>query len=162
MCPAILPTPDLQAASNYAPALAAQLKALYDQGDAILALPVDFTKADAAVLYTVPTGIRLQLGRAFWEITASWTGGASSAIGLSSSNASYSTKGDLLGGASGDVAAGLTFVAPLFKGTIGAKAASQGVIVLVAGDTIRFDRITSAFTAGTGLAHVPVQLLPAS
>lgn len=162
MCPAILPTPDVQAAANYPPALAAQLKALFDCGDAVLAFPVDFTKADAAVLYTVPTGLRLQIGRAFWEPLVSFAGGAASAIGLSSSNASYNTKGDLLGGAAGDVAAGLTFAAPFFKGTIGAKQASQGVIVLIAGDTIRFDRITSVFTSGSGFAHVPVQLLPTS
>lgn len=157
--PNVLPTPDPQLATNYPPALAAQLKALFDQGDTILAFACDFTKADAAVLYTVPAGIRLQVGRAFWEVTTPWTGGASSAIGLSSSNAAYNTKGDLLGGAAGDVLAGLTAG---FKGTIGAKAATQGVIVLVAGDTIRFDRIVSAFTAGVALAHVPLQLLPAS
>lgn len=159
MPPATLPTPDMSAIANYPPALAAALKQLFDQGDAVLALPVDFTKADAAVLYTVPTGIRLSVGRSFWEVTTPFTGGSSSAIGLSSSNAAYNTKGDLLGGAAGDVLAGLTAG---FKGTIGAKVASQGVIVLVGGDTIRFDRIVSAFTAGAGLAHIPVQLLPAS
>lgn len=157
--PNALPTPDLSQITNYPPLLAAALKALYDSGSAVLALPVDYTKADAAVLYTVPTGIRLLVGRPFWEVTTPFTGGTSSAIGLSSSNAAYNTKGDLLGGASGDVAAGL---GAGFQGTIGAKVASQGLVVLVAGNTIRFDRITSVFTAGVGLAHVPVQLLPAS
>jgi hypothetical protein len=158
--PATLPSPD--ALSVFPPALAA---ALISQGRFTLSLPVSFSLADAAVLYTVPSlpgGGRLAIERAFWEPLASFTGGASSAIGISSSNASYNTKGDILGGASGDVAAGLTFVAPFFKGTIGAKAATQGVIVLVAGDTLRFDRITSAFTAGNGYVHLPCSILPPS
>lgn len=114
----------------------------------------DFNATDAQVLFTVPTGFRLQPTRPFWEVTTPFSGGASSAIGLSSSNASYSTKGDLLGGASGDVAAGLTAG---FRGTVGAKVASLGLVVLVATDTIRFDRITSAFTAGAGFVHFPVE-----
>lgn len=159
--PATLPTPNMDL-SNYTPGVAAALKQMFDQGDCVIALPVSFTTADAAALFTVPAGLRLSVGRAFWEPLVSFTGGASSAIGLSSSNVSFNTKGDLLGGVAGDVAAGLTFAAPFFKGTIGAKAASVGVIVLIGGDTIRFDRITSIFTAGSGLAHVPLQLLPVS
>jgi len=159
--PNTLPTPNTQNILNYPPALAAALQALYDQGATTLQLALTFATADAAILYTVPTGIRLCVGRAFWEVTTTFAGGTSSAIGLSSSNTNYTTKGDLLGGASGDVAAGLGSTVK-FQGTIGAKAASQGVIVLVAGDTIRFDRITSAFTSGVAIAHVPVRLLPAS
>jgi hypothetical protein len=123
--------------------------------DVDLVLPADFNKADAAVLYTVPVGFRLYLGIPFWEVGTSWTGGASSAIGLSSSNAGLSTKGDLLGGASGDVAAGLLSTGAFAKGTIGAKMGKPAA-VLSAGETIKFDRITSAFTAGAGNAHVPV------
>jgi hypothetical protein len=151
--------PSLDAVANYPPALAA---AVLSQGRFTLSLAVDFSKADAAVLYTVPAlpgGGRLAVERAFWEVLVAFTGGASSAIGLSSSNAGYTTKGDLLGGATGDVLAGLTVG---FKGTIGAKAASQGVIVLIPGDTIRFDRITSAFTAGSGFAHLPCSVIPPS
>lgn len=153
--PAALPTYD--ALANYPPAIA---QALTQAGRFTLTLPVAFGTADAAVLYTVPVGIRLSVERAFWEPITSFTGGASSAIGLSSSNANYNTKGDLLGGATGDVAAGLVSTGAPFKGTIGAKAATQGVIVLVAGDTIRFDRITSAFTAGAGNVHLPCTVIP--
>lgn len=121
-----------------------------------LKLAVAFGSADAAVLFTVPTGFVLRPTRPLWEVTTPFTGGSSSAIGLSSSNALYNTKGDLLGGASGDVLAGLTAG---YKGTVGAKVASLASVVLIAGDTIRFDRITSAFTAGAGYAHVPVEVL---
>jgi hypothetical protein len=153
--PAAIPTYD--ALANYPPAIA---QALTQAGRFVLTFPVTFNTADAAVLYTVPAGVRVSVERAFWEPTTSWTGGTASAIGVSSSNTNYTTKGDLLGGATGDVAAGLVSTGAPFKGTIGAKAATQGVIVLVAGDTIRFDRITSAFTAGAGNVHIPVTIIP--
>jgi len=126
-----------------------------------LKLPIGFGTADATALFTVPTlppsCVGLYIGRAFWEVTTSFTGGASSAIGISSNNASYNTKGDILGGASGDVAATLVSTGVKYKGgTLGAKFGSNGVIVLVAGDTIRFDRITSAFTAGAGFLHLDI------
>jgi hypothetical protein len=125
-----------------------------------LKIPISFANTDAQVLLTVPTGFRLRIQRAFWEVTVSWTGGASSAIGLSSSDAAYNTKGDLLGGASGDVAATLiSSGSSIFVGTAGAKTAGAAPVVLVAGDTIRFDRITSAFTAGSGFAHVLGELV---
>jgi hypothetical protein len=123
-----------------------------------LKIAIDKTMADAAVLYTVPTGFILGLDLPFWEVSVSWTGGSSSAIGLSSSNAGLNTKGDLLGGASGDVAATLVSTGALAKGTKGAKIGTPPA-VLVGGDTLRFDRITSAFTAGSGFAHVLVKLL---
>lgn len=121
-------------------------------------IPVTFALADAAVLYTVPTGFRLRPGTSFWEPTANWTGGSSSAIGISSSNAGASTKGDLLGGAGGDVAATLVASA-VFAGTVGAKVPAAPGLVLVGGNMLRFDRVTSAFTAGTGFVHVPVTVL---
>lgn len=156
--PNTLPTPNA-ANANYVPALSAQIQQMYNQGDFTLQLAVDFTIADAAVLFTVPTGTRLSIGRVFIEVTTPFTGGTSSAIGVSSTNTNYNTKGDLMGGASGDVLAGLTAG---FKGTIGAKLSSQAVAVLIAGDSIRFDRITSVFTAGAGIVHVPVRILATS
>lgn len=114
-----------------------------------------FNLADAATLFTVPTGFRLLIQRVMIEIGVAWTGGAASAIGISSSNANFNTKGDLLGGATGDVAAGL---ASGFQGTIGTKIAqslaTRPPVVLNAGETIRFDRITSAFTAGVGVLNI--------
>lgn len=117
-----------------------------------LALPIAAATADAAVLATVPAGAALLLGRSHWEITENWTGGSSSAIGISSDQAPYNTKGDLLGGAAGDVAATLVASAGRVLGTIGADVAAG--ILLKGGATIRFDRITSAFTAGSGFAHI--------
>jgi hypothetical protein len=124
-----------------------------------LKLPIGFALADGAVLYTIPSlpsGIAaVELVAFYWEITTSFTGGASSAIGVSSSNASYSTNGDLLGGATGDVAATLVSTGVKYKGgTIGAKYGSNGKVILVAGDTIIYNRITSAFTAGAGTVHI--------
>jgi hypothetical protein len=126
-----------------------------------LKLPIGFATADAAVLFTVPTltngAVALQIDSLWWEITTGWTGGSSSAIGISSSNTKYATKGDLLGGATGDVAATLVSTNKYVMGTAGAKyatAVSTGRVFLVAADTIRFDQITSAFTAGAGFLHI--------
>lgn len=117
--------------------------------------------ADATVLFTVPANMRLHVVRAILDVSVSYTGGAASAIGLSSSNAAYATKGDLLGGAAGNIAADL--VAPGFRGTNGTKVAAsyatQPPVVLVAADTIRYDRITSAFTAGNANLHLLFHLM---
>lgn len=126
-----------------------------------LKLAFSFANADASVLYTIPTLVNgasaLKIDSAFWEVTTSFTGGASSAIGVSSTNTRYATKGDILGGASGDVLATLVSTNKYVPGTVGAKftaAATTGKIYLVAGDVIRFDAITSLFTAGAGFVHL--------
>lgn len=113
---------------------------------------VSFATANGATLWTVPVGWRVELTRCFWEITADWTGGTASAIGLSAGTV-FTAGGSLLGGAGGDVAATLT-AANLFAGTIGSSLASLGLVCMNAGNTILFNRITSAFTAGTGFVHV--------
>jgi hypothetical protein len=125
----------------------------------VLALPFTSTTANNAVLYTVPTGYRLNLstGRPFYDISVSFTGGSTPAIGNSSSNAAYNTAGDLQGGASGDLTAALT--AGIRGGTIGARLASQGLVVLVGGDTIIHNRIASNFAAGTGVINFPFTLV---
>lgn len=117
-----------------------------------------FATADGATLYTVPTGFQLAIAVPYWHVTTSWTGGTSSAIGLASSNTGLSTAGDLLGGASGDVAAGLLSTGAYAKGTAGAKIGKPGA-VLVGGDTVTFEQITSTFTAGAAVVHVPVRVL---
>jgi hypothetical protein len=125
-----------------------------------LKLAIAFGTADAAALFTVPTGFIVRFGRLFWEVTTSFTGGASSAIGVSSTNANFNTKGDLLGAAGGDVAATLVSTGSPYKGgTLGAKYGSNGIVVLVAGDVLRYDRITSAFTAGVGFVHAEAQII---
>lgn len=124
---------------------------------------VAYTTANNAVLYTVPTGFRLGLGVAFWEVTTSFAGGSSSAIGVSSSNTGLSTAGDVLGGASGDVAATLVSTGAFAKGTVGTKIGTPAAVI-VGGETLKFNRITSVFTSGAGVAHFPVKVLlaPAS
>lgn len=130
-----------------------------------LAFPIAFGTADAAVLYTMPTGARLKVDSLHWEVTADWTGGTASAIGVSTTKTAptnWSTKGDLLGGAGGDVEATLVAATGIVAGTIGADmdtlAKTRGAI-WVATNIFRFDRITSAFTAGTGFVHVLGDLL---
>lgn len=114
---------------------------------------------DAQALSTIPTGYTLKIvDDPHWVVTTGFTGGSSSAIGISTSNAAGSTKGDILGGASGDVTATLG-TAGAKAGTAGAKmdtVAHRRAMLLVAADTIRFDRITSAFTAGAGYVDIPV------
>jgi len=125
-----------------------------------LKLAVGFALADAAVLFTVPVGFRLQLDAPYWETTVDWTGGAASAIGASSSQAPHETKGDLLGGTTGDVAADLQAADGVHQGTIGASfSADPKKVILEAGATILFDRITSAFLTGAGFIHAKAQLV---
>lgn len=127
-------------------------------GGVELKLPFTYATADAAILLTIPTGALLLVDEFFWQIEADMTGGASSAIGVSSSNkndsAAFTTKGDFLGGATGDVAATLTAAlgSVFARGTIGADwdSVAKRRTLFKAGETIRFDQITSAFTAGSG------------
>lgn len=131
-------------------------------GAVLLAFPFDFSKADAAAHFTTPAGSLLLLRKLFWGISADFTGGAASTIGASSNKAGFNTKGDLLGGAAGDAAATLVASAGYANGTIGAKldtVAELHTALWVPGDTIRHDRITSAFTAGTGVLYAVADLL---
>lgn len=121
-----------------------------------LSIPVSFANTDAQVLATLPAGVEVRVGRAYQNVTTAWTGGSSSAIGLSSSNAAYNTKGDLAGAAAGDLLAALTVGKG--RGAPGTKV-SAGTVILVGGDTIRFDRITSVYTAGAGTAVIPLTLV---
>lgn len=123
-----------------------------------LFLPVTFATADAAALFTAPAGVRLRPHQAWWEITTPYSGGSSAAIGLSTSVTSFNTKGDLLGGATGDVNATLVATNTREVGTVGAQVPT-GRLILIAADTIKYDRITSVATAGAGAARVLCDLL---
>lgn len=123
-----------------------------------LTFAILFSTADAAVLYTLPAGFTLLPLSSAFEVTADFTGGSSSTIGLSSNAAGLSTKGDLLGGAAGDAAATLVAAGATYKGTVGTKMGKPGCI-LVGGNTLRHDRITSAYTAGAGNTHLWAQVL---
>ena len=129
-------------------------------GRAYLVLPFTFATADATALLTLQAGQQLRLWDLYWQIAADMTGGSSSAIGVSSNRTGYSTKGDLLGGASGDVAASLTLALSPTVGTIGAKVDGDDArAIFIEANTIRFDRITSAFTAGSGSVVVVADIL---
>lgn len=127
----------------------------------VLKLPVDYTMSDGDAILTVPADMVLRFAALpYWDVTTGFTGGSSSAIGVSTSVTGYETGGDILGGASGDVTATL--------GTAGVKAGTLGgefddnvglqALALVEGDELQFDAITSAFTAGAGFACVPVAI----
>lgn len=125
--------------------------------------PFTFATADAAVLWTAPAGCRFRPRDAWWEIATSLTGGTSSAIGVHASPSGFSTKGDILGGAAGDVAATLVGSSPPYRmvGTGGAKLVSRTTdrLIMIGADTFVFDRITSAFTAGAGNIRILGDLL---
>jgi hypothetical protein len=131
-------------------------------GAMVLTLPITYATLDAAVLLTMPVGSLALIRKLYWTISADFTGGASSAIGVSSTKTGFTTKGDLLGGAAGDVAAALTSALSPANGTIGAKVdtvAELHTTLWKAADILRHDRITSAFTAGTGAVNVVIDLL---
>ena len=121
-----------------------------------LALAFTYATADGATLYTVPTGANLLILSSYWEITTGMTGGSSSAIGLASDQTGHTTAGDLLGGSSGDVAATLV-AGDYIEGTLGTDLTNP--IILKAGKLVTFERITSAFTAGAGNAHIVAVVL---
>jgi hypothetical protein len=129
-----------------------------DDSSFIAKLPIGYGTADNATLFTVPAGFCLRLAALpFWECTTGFTGGTSAAIGVHASPTGYTTKGDVLGGASGDLLAGLA--TGINAGTIGDKMdtpAEQQALLLKAGDTVKFDRIASVFTAGAGFVCLPV------
>lgn len=128
-----------------------------------LKMAIAFGTADAAILFTTPTGALVQFDEFAWQVTADFTGGASSAIGVSSSNKTgKTTKGDLLGGATGDVAATLVASSGTHAmGTIGAQWATVANrrVLFEPTTTVRYDKITSAFTAGTGFVLATGKLL---
>lgn len=126
----------------------------------VLKLPIDYTIADAVALLTVPEQMCLRLtGLPFWEVVTGFTGGTSSAIGISSDSIA-TTKGDLLGGAGGQLTAVLG-TAGVKPGTIGPlidTPAEVQAFLLIAGKIFRFDRIASVYTAGAGFVHIPVAI----
>lgn len=120
-----------------------------------LVVQVSHETVDDGVLYTLPSDVRMQLvGRPFADVSVSFASVGGAALGISSSNAAYNTDGDLFGGASGSLSAALA--AGLRGGTIGAKLASSGLVVLVGGDTIKANLFTSTFEAGAAKVYFPV------
>jgi hypothetical protein len=130
-------------------------------GFAYLELPFTFATADAAPLLVVPAGAKLQLIDPSWKVGTSLTGGAASAIGLSSNKTGFTAKGALLGGATGDVAATLVAAATNTMGTIGSAwdTLAKQRVIWEPTENVRFDRITSVFTAGAGNACIAANIL---
>jgi hypothetical protein len=130
-------------------------------GFAYLELPFTFATADAAVLLAVPAGAKLQLIDPSWKVGTSLTGGSASAIGLSSNKTGFTAKGALLGGATGDVLATLVAAATNTMGTIGSAwdTLAKQRVIWEPTENVRFDRITSAFTAGAGNACIAANIL---
>lgn len=128
----------------------------------VLSVPFTFATADAAVLWTIPTGVVCRFRGFYWTISTNFSGGSSSAIGVSSTRTGFDTKGDLLGGAGGNVEAELTTTLSPTPGTIGAKhdalTNAEFNAIWKATHVIRFDRITSVFTAGVGAVNMIVEL----
>jgi len=125
--------------------------------DKIVDIPcaaVTFATNDGVTVFTIPTGAIVVPTRGYWVNSIAWSGGSSSTVALASSNAGASTAGDLQGGAAGDAAAAMGTGTKL--GTVGAKV---NAVVLVAADTITFERITSVYTAGAGIPHVVCTVL---
>lgn len=121
-----------------------------------LAMPFTYATADGATLFTVPAGCYLRVVRGYWEVTTAFAGGSSSAIGLASDQTGHTSAGDLLGGSGGDVEATL-IVGDYIEGTVGADQAAG--IILAPGKLVTFERITSAFTSGVGIAHLVCEVL---
>lgn len=136
---------------------------ILDQPVIDLTMPFTYATADAAVLFTVPTGVYLIPSLLWWNITTSMTGGTSAAIGVSSNKTGFTAKGSLLGGAAGDVLASLTAAASPTRGTPGSRAyvgASRlvrevvAVATAAATPTYAVEQLLYAKTIGTGAAGV--------
>lgn len=136
---------------------------LYAGSKVVLSLAVDHSTADNATIFTVPTGARLRPHAAWWDVTTSWTGGTTPAIGVHASPTGWTTKGDILGGASGDLTATLVSTATRMTGTVGAKldgtASGNNRLIMVAADTFKFDRIADNFAAGAANVRILCDVL---
>jgi hypothetical protein len=149
----VITVPD-RSLMNYPPALGGFMSDNY-LGPIHLKLAIDKTMANNATLATVPTGLKLQILSAYWEVAVSWSGGTNSAIGVNSDDTDYATAGDILGGAGGDVAATLVSTGRVYKGgTIGAKFGTNGIVVVGSGKLIRYNKVVDTFTAGSGYVHI--------
>lgn len=129
---------------------------LRDDKVVALWLPVTFATADNATIFTTPAGAKLKVREAWWQVGTTFAGGSASAIGIDCSVSGWSTAGDILGGAAGDVAATLVSTNGRMVGTVGAQldTFAHGRLLMIAADTLRFQRITDAFTSGVAKVRV--------
>jgi len=124
-------------------------------GASDIIIPFTYATADAAILYTFPTGAIFQLLTAFYDVSTTFAGGTNSGIGVSSSNLTgFTTKGDLI---AETVAAALGSSAAINPGTVGAvmdTLTELKTALFTAGKTVRHDRTTDAFTSGVATLHL--------
>lgn len=124
----------------------------------VMKIPIAFGMADAEAIETIPEGFALRLtGHPYWEIVTPFAGGVASTIGISTDLTGYDTKGDILGGAAGDSTA--VESAGIAVGTQGGQLNDNvgfNDILMEEGKKFRYDRITSAYTAGAGFVRIPV------
>lgn len=131
--------------------------------DLIMGIPFAASAADAAVLFTTPTGVKLHILDLWWDMDVNAAGGSSSAIGISSGKTGFTQKGCLLGGRGGDVAATLAAAASPTRGTRGFLNAPAGSRVVqetlavasaAAAPTFAVQQLLYAKTIGTGAPAV--------
>jgi hypothetical protein len=115
-----------------------------------LKAPYVFDTANNSVLFTVPVGFRLQILRPLNEVTTEYDGNDAGRLGLDASTSA--SPGDLF------ETTGLEIVG-FRPGVVGPALTPDGVVALVAGDTIRHNLIVAGLTAGAGFWHIPCQLL---
>lgn len=125
-----------------------------------LVIPVTFANTDGQQLVLVPAEMTLLPVYAgiFLEVVTAWSGGAASTVGLSFSNGTVTrVAGNLAGGAAGNGA--FTYVS-YRQFTLGLQysiaAGTSNAVVLGPASQVFWDRIVSAYTAGTGNVHMPV------
>ncbi len=122
---------------------------------------IGFALADNATLVTVPVGFLISTVRPFLEIVTQFAGGTNAAIGVSASVVPFSTAGDIIGGAGGELTAALTAG---MRGKLGtalaaALAGTGQPFTLAAGGILKWNKIVDSFTSGAGFLHVPVTQL---
>jgi hypothetical protein len=130
-------------------------------GTYVFKIAVDHTVADATNLLLVPnmtTGAqpRVEIVEAMLETTTTWTG-SSAALGLSTTSTLANTKGDVMGGASGDAIANFNTTTP-FYGSFGPKLSLAQRLVLRAGEALRWD-VFGTLSAGVGVIHCTARIL---
>ena len=132
----------------------------------VLSLPWTFATADAAVLFTTPTGVVLRPRLLWWTVDTTPAGGSSPTIGVSSNKTGFTAKGSLLGGAAGDGAGTLLSAVSPLLGTRGTRAGDDRLIrenvpVATAAATPSFaiEQLLYAATIGTGAAGVKTALI---
>lgn len=131
---------------------------LYQGSSITLKLAISHANSDADTIFTVPTGVQLHPREAWWETSQTFNG-TSPKLGVHASPTGWTTKGDILGGATGDT---LASTDSRMAGTIGAKldTRAHGRLIMIAADTFKFDLISGSLsTAGASNVRILCDVL---